>query len=150
MRTNPGATRRTKAVTGLPPALPTSPEVRETELIGVDEDGNMTLWQVGNVQPVTAFETDGIWIKGGHYVIQWKGHAITVHCNGGVGGLISVQFMCSQNLVLYMPLAEVEAMLLGKVIPDPKREAEILLLLKQWVEAMHRRQQAPHRLRGRI
>jgi hypothetical protein len=150
MSTNPRAARRKRAQADLPPALPTLPEARETELIGVDEDGNMSLWQVGNVRPVTAFETDGIWIKGGHYVIQWKGHAITVHCNGGVGGLISLQFMCSRNWVLYMRLAEVEAMLLGKVIPDPEHEARILLSLKEWGEALHRSQQVPHRRRGRI
>jgi hypothetical protein len=44
MSSNPRATRRTNAVAGLPPALPTLPGVRETELIGVDEDGNMSLW----------------------------------------------------------------------------------------------------------
>jgi hypothetical protein len=150
MSTNPRATRRKKAAAALPPAPPILPEVRETELIGVDEDGNMSLWQVGNVQPVTAFETDCVWIKSAHYVIQWKGHAITVHCSGWAGGMLGVLFMCSRGAEVRMPCHEVEAMLLGEVIPDPEHEAKILMLLKGACEALHHQQQSPHRRRGRI
>ena len=50
------------------------------ELIGCDEDGNMSLWSVGDVLPMTAFDFD--WsLNGdinGHYVIDWKNHAITI------------------------------------------------------------------------
>jgi hypothetical protein len=84
--------RRTKAIAA--PAVPPS-MVRNTELIGVDEGGNMSLWQRGDVQPITKFGGNGPWIESAHYVIRWKGHAITVHCSGPRHGTIGVQFMCS-------------------------------------------------------
>ena len=95
------ANRRIKALAPPPAAL--APVIRNTELIGLDEEGNMSLWQRGNVQPITEFERNGQWIEGGHYVIQWKGHAITVHCNGSAFGSISVQFMCSRNWTIGLP-----------------------------------------------
>jgi hypothetical protein len=132
------------------PPLPASAEPRMTELIGLDEDGNMALWDTGNVQPVTAFEVDGRWIKSGHYVIQWKGHAITVHCGNTAGGLISVQFMCSRNWTIYLPRPEVEAMLLGKVLRDPEHVARLTALIDMAITALHAQAHAPHRRRGRI
>jgi hypothetical protein len=134
--------------------MTTAPTTRTTELIGMDEDGRMYLWDTGEVRPITAFESDadGL-IKHGHYVIQWKGHAITVHCGMAlVRGVwrISVQFMCSDAPVLYMSRAEVEPMLLGEVIPDPELEAQILRELKAWGEAIDAAHRAPHRRRGRI
>ena len=52
--------------------MPTA-QLRRQELIGLDEEGNMSLWDTGDVLPVQAFEADGPWIKSGHYVIDWKG-----------------------------------------------------------------------------
>jgi hypothetical protein len=110
----------------------------------------MSLWDVGMVRPVTRFKSNGRWIEGGHYVIQWKGHAITVHCGNFTDGSISLQFMCSRAPVLSLPRAKVEAMLLGKVIPDPKQAAKITKMLRQAIDAHHARTRAPHLQRGRI
>jgi hypothetical protein len=127
---------------------------RTTELIGMDTDGRMYLWDTGEVRPISAFESgaDGH-IKSAHYVIKWKDHAITVHCgNVRIHGRrkVSVQFMCSDGPVLYMPRAAVEAMLLGEVVEDPEEEARTLQALKDLHDAVVARQQAPHRRRGRI
>jgi hypothetical protein len=124
--------------------------IRNTELIGVDEDGNMALWQRGNVQPVTAFESNGGWIQSGHYVIQWKGHAITVHCSGSRYGNIHVLFMRSGADSKQIPFDEVEAMLLGKVVPDPEHVARIRMMLDRATKAMRASNQAPHLRRGKI
>ena len=70
------------------------------------------------------------WIESGHYVIEWKGHAITVHCGNFIDGTISVLFMCSRSdRALSMRREVVESMLIGKVIPDPETEARISRLL---------------------
>lgn len=132
------------------PKLKAKIEAREMELIGCDEDGRMSLWDVGMVQPVTTFKSNGRWIESGHYVIQWKGHAITVHCGNFAGGSISLLFMCSRQHALSLPRAKVEAMLLGKVIPDPKQTAKVTEMLRQLVDAHHARTRAPHLQRGRI
>jgi hypothetical protein len=127
-------------------------DTRTTELIGMDIDGQMYLWDTGKVRPVTAFEDDGRFIKSGHYVIHWEGHAITVHCGNALVGRrwkVSVQFMCSRGPELYMARAEVEAMLLGEVVRDPKAEERILQQLKEMHEAVTARHQAPHRRRMR-
>ncbi len=125
---------------------------REMELIGVDEEGRMSLWDTGLVQPVSAFTTTegGQYIESGHYVIEWKGHAITVHCGNRTDGTVSVLFMCSGGGGLSMQRAEVEPLLLGKVIPDPVKAAEITRLLEGLVESLAARRQAPHLRRGRI
>jgi hypothetical protein len=142
------ATRPTKAPAP-PPAAP-APMIRNTELIGLDEDGNMSLWDTGDVQPLTEFGGSGPYIEGAHYVIQWKGHAITVHCNGSRYGNIRVLFMCSAGDAKQIPFDEVEAMLLGKVIPDPEHQARIMLMFAQIKEAMSAKHQAPHLRRGKI
>jgi hypothetical protein len=82
------------------PAAAPSTELRKTELIGLTDDGRMVLWSTENVRPVSAFATTKRgYIDGGHFVIEWKGHAITVHCGNydstPQSGLISVQFMCN-------------------------------------------------------
>jgi hypothetical protein len=132
------------------PKLKAEPEAREVELIGCDEDGWMSLWSVGMVRPVTRFESHGRWIEDGHYVIQWKGHAITVHCGNFADGTVSVLFMCSRLRSISLPRAKVEAMLLGKVIPDPEAVARISESLRQLSDSLHARTRAPHLQRGRI
>lgn len=47
-----------------------------------------------------------------------------------------------------MPRKEVQELLLGKVIPDPKISASIMDLLKEWGEDIEHRQKAPHLQRG--
>jgi hypothetical protein len=132
-------------------------DTRATELIGMDTDGQMYLWDTGQVRPVTAFEDyrhGGLrLIKSGHYVIHWQGHAITVHCGSVLDGRkwkVGVQFMCSRGAPLCMPRAEVEAMLLGEVVRDPRAEERILQRLKELHEAVTARHQAPHRRRMRM
>ncbi len=148
MSTPRSASRRKKTADNPPSTL--APILRDVELIGVDEDGNMSLWQRGDVQPITEFGGDGHWIESAHYVIEWKGHAITVQCRGSRYGSICVLFMCGGGYSVQMPFAEVEAMLLGKVIPDPEHEARIHMALESLLEAMRASNAAPHLRRGRI
>jgi hypothetical protein len=142
------ANRRTKAPAP-PPAVP-APIIRNTELIGLDEEGNMSLWQRGDVQPITEFGGSGPYIESAHYVIQWKGHAITVHCNGSRYGNIRVLFMCGGGDAEQIPFDEVEAMLLGKVIPDPEHQARMMIVLDRITKAMRAGNQAAHLRRGKI
>jgi hypothetical protein len=65
-------------------------------------------------------------------------------------GNISVLFMCSRRHMLSLSRAKVEAMLLGKVIPDPKQTAKITEMLRQIADAHAARTRAPHLQRGRI
>lgn len=132
-------------------------DTRTTELIGMDIDGQMYLWQTGQVRPVTAFEDyrhgSLRLIKSGHYVIHWQGHAITVHCGSVLDGRkwkVGVQFMCSRGPALCMPRAEVEAMLLGEVVRDPEAEARILQQILELRDAFTARHQVPHRRRMRM
>ena len=127
-------------------------ELRETELIGLTEDGRKVLWSTGRVRPVSAFETTdgGRWIESGHYVIDWQGHAITVHCGNYVDGRVSVQFMCGALGSIGMKRDVVEAILLGVVVPDPKVAARITASLKRLTRELQAAQDVPHRQRGRI
>ena len=126
-------------------------EPRMTELIGLTADGRKVLWSTDWVRPVSAFETSdgGRWIKSGHYVIDWKGHAITVHCGNCADETVSVQFMCMEG-VLYMSRHEVERMLLGYVVPDPVAQAVITEKLRQLTRDLQASRDVPHRQRGRI
>lgn len=132
-----------------PPKLLPPTETRKTELIGMDVDGSMYLWTTGNVQPASAFEEfDDRYIKSGHYVIQWKGQAITVAIGNFADGDISVHFMCSRGPILSMKRVEIEPLLLGRVIEDPEKSAELLHLINKASEAIVTRSQAPDRRRG--
>jgi hypothetical protein len=133
------------------PAAIAMPKPRETELIGCDEDGNMSVWSTGQVQPVSHFElTQDFYIKSGHYVIDWKGHAITVHCGNYADGNVSVRFMCSEGETLSMHRFEVESLLLGKVISDAETKSEISKELKRLAEEFMALGRAPRKPRGRI
>ena len=137
------------------PTTPASPlPSRTMDLIGVTEDDRLILWSANEqVQPVTKFETrwalDREWIVSDHYVINWKNHAIVVHCSSWLDGTIDVQFMCG-GFHIRMTRAEAEAKLMGKVIPDPVINAQISAALKQLSGEILRRQDSPHRQRGRI
>ena len=134
--------------------LRASLQLRTMELIGLAEDGRMFLWSTGDVQPVSAFETVMYGrvrgIRSGHYVIDVAGHAIVVHCGALTDGGVSVQFMCRRGPVLRVSRQSVEAILLGRVIPDPVKQAEISKLLHEITEVLVARNQAPHRARGAI
>ena len=138
------------------PKVAAQPALRKTELIGLTDDGRMVLWDTGMVKPVNRFETSrsGVpFIDSGHYVIDWKGHAITVHCDNELRGgrwVVGVQFMCSRGLSIGLPREEVEAMLIGKVIRDPVVEAEISGLLRALVDSIAAQKDTPANQRGRI
>jgi hypothetical protein len=119
-------------------------------LIGLTDDGRMVLWSTGDVQPISKFPLQGSWIVSGHYVIDWKGHAITVHCGNMTDGNVSLLFMCSGQGTYSVPRAHVEQMLLGRVVPDPEVEAEILLAIEEAREDLRRSRDVPHRQRGRL
>ncbi len=125
---------------------------RTTELIGLTTDGRKVLWSTGEVRPISAFETSdgGRWIKSGHYVIDWQGHAITVHCGNYIDGRVSVQFMCGALGSVGMERTVVEAMLLGVVVPDPKIAFEITAKLRRLTRDLQAVKDVPHRQRGRI
>lgn len=130
----------------------TLPETRTTELIGLTTDGRKVLWSTGEVRPVSAFETTagGRWIKNGHYVIDWQGHAITVHCSNYLDGQVGVQFMCGEVGSVGMDRDLVEAMLLGIVVPDPVLQAEITEGLQRLLKFAQHHKDQPHRQRGLI
>jgi hypothetical protein len=144
-------TARKRPRTPKPPKL-TAPAPRTTELIGLTDDGRMVLWDTGQVQPVDRFETsaDGRWIKEGHYVINWTGHAITVHCGNMMSGNVSLLFMCSTGASRSVPRAEIEALLIGKVIPDEAVHWETMEMFEELEEAMRHRHRESHLQRGRI
>jgi hypothetical protein len=126
---------------------------RKTELIGLTDDGRMVLWDTGMVRPISRFESDGRFIKSGHYVIEWKGHAITVHCGNQMRGArwgIGVLFMCSDATSVFMDQAEVEPLLIGEVVRDPESERRIVEAFERIREADRQWCQAPHLQRGRI
>ncbi|NPD66623.1 hypothetical protein HN018_26760 (plasmid) [Lichenicola cladoniae] len=127
-------------------------KTRTTELIGLTTDGRKLLWSTGEVQPIDAFETTdgGRWIKSGHYVIDWEGHAITVHCGNMCDGQVSLQFMCGKMSSDAVPRAFVEPMLPGVVVRDPEAEADILVRIRQLTKDLQQRRDVPHRQRGRI
>ena len=84
-------------------------------------------------------------------MIDWKGHAITVNCtNSSTPGAIVLQFMWSAiGQHTYMPRAQVEAMLLGKVVDHPEHRAKMDRLWRELAEAMKERNRAPERARAR-
>jgi hypothetical protein len=137
------------------PTVPESTTPRETELIGLAEDGRMVLWGTGVVRPISRFENStGTFIKSGHYVIEWKGHAITVHCGNmmredGRWG-IGIQFMCSTAASVFTTRPEAERMLIGEVMRDPEAERRIEEAFARVEEAFRKRDMAPHLQRGRI
>lgn len=135
------------------PKLKPTPAPRTTELIGLTEDGRMVLWnENGQVQPVSKFETieNGRWIASGHYVIDYKGHAITVHCGNMADGSVSLQFMCNRAAIRSFSRAEVERMLIGKVIQSEESKAVDREILKRLTEWAHHDDDDPKRSRGRL
>jgi hypothetical protein len=137
-------------------SLPPVTNVPGQELIGVDEAGNMSLWATGKIKPLSALDNNAshpAYIEGGHYVIWWKRHAITVHLSGSRTGMVEILFMCSATMKTHMSCDEVEALLIGKVSEDgggtPGCWAE---KIKELGKLLHeaRIAEAPSRRRGRI
>jgi hypothetical protein len=63
-------------------------------------------------------------------------------------GNVSLLFMCSTGASRSVPRAEIEALLIGRVIPD--EDKEIMEMFEELKEAMRHRHRKPHRQRGRI
>ena len=121
------------------------------DLLGIGKDGNLYLWEAAaQVQPVSTFKSHGAGIVSGHYVIEHDGAAITVHCHNMLDGRVGLQFMCGGLPDWYLPRKDVEAMLIGRVIPDPVKSAEISRLLRELTETLDARNTAPHRRRGKL
>jgi hypothetical protein len=103
------------------PAMP-----RTIDLYGRAVDGRLMLWKLAvQVEPVSAFERNGRWIRSGHYVIDHNGDAIVVHC-GNVGDeSVSVQFMHEQLTPYVLPRGMIESMLLGRVVASDEQQAAV-------------------------
>ena len=130
--------------------LPPSP-TRTMDLLGIGKDRQLYLWSAaGQVRPVSSFERSGSGVVCGHYVVEHNGAAITVHCHNMADGRVGVQYMCRGLPDLSLPRKYVEEMLLGKVIPDPVKVAEISRLLRELNEAADARRTAPHLRRGKL
>lgn len=130
---------------------PPAPAIRTMDLLGIGKDGHLYLWDAAQqVRPVSTFERRGSGIVCGHYVIEHLGAAITVHCGNLADGRVSIQYMCGGLESLYLARKYVEPMLLGKVIQDPVKEAEILRLLREMTKDLQARHTAPHRRRGTL
>lgn len=145
-----------RATLGIHPAMPARPSIvhptRTTDLIGLTDDGRLVLWSAAaQVRPMTVHPTKGAPPANGHYVIEWKGHAITVHLSGQGGGKTCVQFMCSgSNSCVTMTRARLALLVLGVVVHDPAVEAKILRNLQALIERHADRHDIPERQRGRL
>jgi hypothetical protein len=85
-------------------------------------------------------------------VIEWTGHAITVHCSNTTTSdeTVALLFMCSNRNYVYLPRAQVKAMLLGEVVVSPEHRAEMERLWRRLFAALDEAGRAPERARGRI
>ncbi len=130
---------------------PPAPTLRTMDLLGVGKDGGLYLWQAeSQVLPVSSFESRGKGIVTGKYVMEVRGSAVTVHCSNMANGAVGLQFMGGGLETLQLTRKAVEPMLLGKVIPDPAKEAEILRLLDELNKDLDAKNSAPHLRRGKL
>lgn len=144
-----------RATPGTSHAAPARPPIlhptRTTDLIGLTDDGRLVLWSAAaQVRPMTVHPTKGAPPANGHYVIDWKGHAITVHLSNHSDGRIGVLFMCSGSPCVAMTRAKIAPLVLGVVVPDPEGEAKILRKLQALIERHADRNDTPSRQRGRL
>jgi hypothetical protein len=100
--------------------------IRTIDLFGCAADGRPVLWkQAMRVAPVSAFGFIGCWIACGHYIIDYKGNAIVVHCANLSDKRISVQFLLGEPVAYAAARHTVEPMLLGKVIVSAEQQAAV-------------------------
>jgi hypothetical protein len=103
------------------PAIP-----QTIDLYGRAVDGRPMLWKRAvQVEPVTAFERNGRWIRSGHYVIDHNGDAIVVHCGNVRDASVSVQFMHEELTPYILPRDMIESMLLGRVVVSAEQQAAV-------------------------
>jgi hypothetical protein len=99
---------------------------RTIDLYGRAPDGRPMLWKSAvEVEPVTAFERNGRWIRSGHYVIDHNGDAIVVHCGNVRDESVSVQFMHGELTPCILPRGMIESMLLGRVLVSAEQQAAV-------------------------
>jgi hypothetical protein len=77
------------------------------------------------VEPVTAFERNGRWIRSGHYVIDHNGNARVVHCGNVRDESVSVQFNDEELTAYILPRGIIESMLLGRVAVSTEQQAAV-------------------------
>jgi hypothetical protein len=110
-----------QALNGERPTMP-----RTIDLYGRAVDGRPMLWRRAvQVEPVTAFERDGRWIKSGHYIIDHNGEAIVVHCGNVRDESVSVQSMHEELTPYVLPRGMIESMLLGRVVVSYEQQAAV-------------------------
>ena len=104
------------------------PEPRTIDLYSLPrEHGRPTVWKRAmRVMPVNSFGTGAGWIRSGHYIIDYNGDAIAVHCANTDDGTISVQFMQTARTPCCLPRAIIESMLLGRVLACEELQSEVL------------------------
>jgi hypothetical protein len=102
-----------------------TPPIRTMNLYGrAPKDGRLVLWKrAAQVVPVNAFERDGRWIKSGHYVIDYNGDAVAVHCGNTTNGGVSVQLMHDELVPYTVDRGTIESMLLGKMVVSEEQQA---------------------------
>ena len=101
--------------------------LRIIDLYGRAVDGSPLLWKRAvQVEPVTAFERNGRWIRSGHYVIDHNGDEIVVHCGNVRDESVSVQFMHEEQTPYILPRHMIESMLLGRVVVSAEQQAAVL------------------------
>jgi hypothetical protein len=104
-----------------------APQVARTiDLYGRAENSRLILWRRAvQVMPVSAFERAGRWIRSGHYVIDYKGDAIVVHCANRADGRVSIQFMHDEWLIYAVDRSTIEPRLLGKMVVSEEQQAAV-------------------------
>ena len=97
------------------PSLKTAPQPVTMDLLGLTADGRLVLWSADEkVQPISAFAGDTVC---GHYVIEWRGYAVTAHLsNDYKNGDICTHFMGNSGPVYRFKRSYLEPLLLGWVI----------------------------------
>jgi hypothetical protein len=99
---------------------------RTIDLYGRALDGRPLLWKRAvPVVPTKTFERNGRWIQCGHYIINYNGDAIVVHCANMRDESVSVQFIYQDLTPYSLPRRMVETMLLGKVVMSEEQQAAV-------------------------
>lgn len=129
--------------------------VRMMELQGLTSDGRLVkFWDEDYpVRRVDRFLDSGRDIKGGKYLLAYRGHLITAHCRNGMLGdqlVVTVQIMSNSSAPIFLPREQIEPMLFGYVVPDEVAQAKTLQLLKDITRQLKARDDTPDRQRGRL
>lgn len=92
----------------------------------IPNSNRSVLWKHAvQVVPVSAFERIGGWIQSGHYVIDYNGDAIVVHCGNSADKRVSVQFMMGGPVEHLVARSAIEPMLLGKLVVSEEHQGAV-------------------------